>query len=310
VRTGQDDDADVCYRCGYALTGIADERPCPECGLLARRSRRRSDELHYTRPRWMRRLSIGTNLLLLAVLLLLAAPFLAVVLSKLANAKVPLRGFAWLLALAPLLPLDLVALLVLAGAWLLSSPEGYPPADRADRRRRWLLRVLAVAPLVGVFAKNVERHLIFSNRFWGIYDHGWNPMMIAMAASSIALIPLPLLTFLTLRSLARRARSAHLAEHCLIVGVGASSAIAYVVVLGLVSFVARERGQDMQWLERSNVGIGLILAFAVAGLLFAIWGAYLLVRFALAFRRTARQLRSDWRNDDRALAGVAPQLSP
>ena len=69
---------DVCYRCGYDLTGIGDETPCPECGLLARRSRRPTDELHYTRPRWLRRISRGTNLLLLAVLLFGASPALAV----------------------------------------------------------------------------------------------------------------------------------------------------------------------------------------------------------------------------------------
>ncbi len=47
----------TCYRCGYVLHGIADDQPCPECGLLAERSRRVSDELHDTRPRWLARIA-------------------------------------------------------------------------------------------------------------------------------------------------------------------------------------------------------------------------------------------------------------
>ena len=31
-------ESDECYRCGYALIGIANDQACPECGLLAERS--------------------------------------------------------------------------------------------------------------------------------------------------------------------------------------------------------------------------------------------------------------------------------
>ena len=59
-----------CYRCGYDLRGIADDQPCPECGLLAERSRRMTDELHNTRPRWLRRISLGVWLILLSLVVL------------------------------------------------------------------------------------------------------------------------------------------------------------------------------------------------------------------------------------------------
>ena len=67
--------ADTCYRCGYALRGVANDRPCPECGLLAERSRRVSDELHNSRPRWLRRISRGVNVLLFALLLIVGWGF-------------------------------------------------------------------------------------------------------------------------------------------------------------------------------------------------------------------------------------------
>src|SRR5688500_12763630 len=72
-----DDDAvsgDACFRCGYALHGIADDQPCPECGLLAERSRRPTDELHSTRPGWLRRLALGTFRLLMTVVAAVIGP--------------------------------------------------------------------------------------------------------------------------------------------------------------------------------------------------------------------------------------------
>jgi len=128
-------DTDLCYRCGYLLHGIANEQPCPECGLLAERSRRVSDELHNTRPRWLKRLSRGTKLLLLALL----APFFT---PTLVGALQQWGGWLSLSAtleyrLALLLPfacLDIAALLLIGGVLLLTGREGYPAADRCVPR--------------------------------------------------------------------------------------------------------------------------------------------------------------------------------
>ena len=289
------------------LRGIDDAQPCPECGLLARRSRRPSDELHYTRPRWLRRVSRGSNLLLLAILLIVISPALSLLLMKLTNATIPTRGLRWALPLIPLLNIDLAALLLLAGAWLLASPEGYPPADRSDRGRRWILRLLAFAPLVGVVAKNMERYLIANGGYWGVYDYDWNPITLAMAAAMVGSVPLPMLLFAQLRGIARRARSAHLAEHSTIVGVGTSAMIAVYLVFAAFVINSADWGFGERWIQRSPVALGLLLATSVAALLFAIWSIYLLVLFAIAFRRASRQLRGAWRDDDRAIdASSAP----
>ena len=51
-----------CFRCGYDLRGIADDHACPECGLLAGRRRRATDELHATRPKWLRKVFHGASI--------------------------------------------------------------------------------------------------------------------------------------------------------------------------------------------------------------------------------------------------------
>jgi hypothetical protein len=301
---------DVCYRCGYALTGIGDEQPCPECGLLARRSRRTTDELRYTRPRWLRRLSRGTNLLLIAIVLTAASPVISLALLHVANrigprTRVAPATLAPLLAILPLLAVDVAALLVFAGAWLLSSREGYGPADRADRWLRWSLRLAAFALVVTIAGLNVERYLLFRQGFRGVVVDGVNAIEIAVNVGGFCSIPLPLLLFLVLRGLARRARSAHLAEHCAIVGVGGSVALLAFLIMGVLVRYGDSFGLAHRWVRRSQTSLLIVLILFVAALLFAIWSVYLLMRFAIAFRRTSRGLRVAWRDDDRAAGDVA-----
>ena len=48
-----------CVRCGYDLRTTADNQPCPECGLLAIRSRQVSAHLDETTPAWLGRINVG-----------------------------------------------------------------------------------------------------------------------------------------------------------------------------------------------------------------------------------------------------------
>src|SRR5688500_7997959 len=115
-------------------------------------------------------------------------------------------------------------------------------------------------------------------------------------------LPFPLLLFARLRSLARRVRSAHLAEHCAIVGAGMSATLLMFVAVGRISNHAEQLGLNRDWLSRSTIGLALVVGLIVMMALFAIWSVYLLVRFAFAFRRAARALRREWHGDDRSVA--------
>jgi hypothetical protein len=116
---------------------------------------------------------------------------------------------------------------------------------------------------------------------------------------SVGCLPLPLLMFVRLRGLAKRARSAHLAEHCMIVGIGTSVSLAYVSLALLLLYNGDQWFGD-NWSSRSNASMGLLLALWTSALLFALWSVYLLIRFAIAFGSAARKLRHKWRVDDRA----------
>ncbi len=304
---------DNCYRCGYPLLGIDDEQPCPECGLLARRSRRPSDELHNTRPRWLRRISRGANLILLAIVLAVIGPFIQEKVIEWVEQWIGFGiGFTGRPSMAYRLAVNVcygVAVIAFfAGTWLLTSAEGYPPADRADRRLRRSLRLAALAPLVVLALYTAGTQVIAEVLFDGgnVYQ-AWPIIDVVLPTfSALACAPLPLLVFARLHGLAKRARSAHLAEHCSIVGIGASCALLFLAAIVILSENADTLGLGQNWMGRSNVALALMTLLCTAGCLFALWSLYLFVRFALAFRRAARQLRGAWHNDDRALNEPVP----
>ena len=87
----------------------------------------------------------------------------------------------------------------------------------------------------------------------------------------------------------------------MIVGIGASCALLYFAAMVVLSENAEHVGLGQYWIERSNLALGLVTVLSTAALLFALWSLYLFVRFALAFRGAARQLRGKWSDDDRSV---------
>ena len=281
---------DECYRCGYDLRGIANDGACPECGLLAERSRRVSDELHNTRPRWLRSLSLGIDLVLLAIIAPIAESFIAAIILD-------FRPPTWN-PYPDLIGLDLAALLLLFGVILLTRPEGYAQADQADRGLRILMRIVAIVPALTMFVF----HLVIDTA--GVRGNFYPRERLLTALSPIFYFLfsfLPLLLFLRLRGLARRVRSAHLAEHCIIVGVGAFASTLYVAAVIFITNNAESWGFKTNWVTRSPVSLIMMLLLGVTCFLFILWSLYLLVRFAVAFWFAAHMLRHKWTRDDRSL---------
>jgi hypothetical protein len=283
---------DECYRCGYDLRGIANDGACPECGLLAERSRRVTNELHDTRPRWLRSLSRGIDLILLAIFAPIGESFVAAIILRFCspswNPYPDFTGF------------DLSAVLLGLGVILLTRPEGYPPADRADRRLRILMRIVVIIPVAAMVLLQLQLHLLISSG-GKLFLFGEQGLVVLLVLFFAIFAFLPLLLFLRLRGLARRVRSAHLAEHCIIVGVGAFVSMLYIAAVIIVANNADKWGFRSNWMSRSPVSLIMMLAMSVASGLFILWSLYLLVRFAIAFWIAAGKLRGKWTRDDRSL---------
>lgn len=293
----QADWAGECLRCGYSLVGIANDQACPECGLLAERSRRVTDELHESRPRWLRRLSWGVWFILLSV----ASPFLvAWAMRRVEDAVVQWAfraGWSWwsLYQVLLLVPFDVGLLFLCWGVWLLSSREGYPPVDAAEAPQRRRLRLALLGPWTALAVAHVQA--IYFSR---VYDRPRLPEVIVPALATLGSIPLVILVGRRLRAIAGRARSAHLAEHCVIVAVGTAATLAYAFAAAVVTTFAQQLGLGTYWTSRGYVSLAIVLVVAAAGGLFILWQLYLLVRFAIAFGAAARRLRRQWRADDLA----------
>jgi hypothetical protein len=294
--------SDECYRCGYDLRGIANDQPCPECGLLAQRSRRVTDELHNTRPRWLRRISLGVWLTLLALFVTTAWQLLLTGFDRWIDER-----WNWRSGLAYTMPwwgLDFGALLLPVGMFLLTAAERYPPADQVDHRRRLLIRMLSFVPLVAVLVQHAME--AWARHGWRTLGWTTEPMMFRVCETllpfvlTLTMAPLPLLFFVQLGSLAKRVRSAHLAEHCVIVGIGMSLSLIYGAVKPFIPDFGPEWNLGTPWTRYVSVELVLDLVAGVAIGLFMLWSLYLLLRFAIAFHRASRQLRRSWNRDDRA----------
>jgi hypothetical protein len=198
--------------------------------------------------------------------------------------------------------------LLLLGVWLLAGREGYPPADDADRRLRRALRITAFGPGVALFL--YHGFLEFVYRFRYASDPAspyFEEPAIALVASAVMLVVafglvlLPLLLFRHLRGLAKRARSAHLAEHCTIVGLGTSLTVLYVLAAALLMENHEHLGLPYNWVSRSSAAMALMLGIGTLGILFILWCLYLMIRFAFAFAKASRQLRRKWQEQDRSV---------
>src|SRR5262249_29848569 len=143
------------------------------------------------RPRWLRRLAWGIWLILLSLLFCAAWPSVL----RLLDAILP----AWtilgdpLLAHLPSLGLETCAIILFGGVYLLTSSEGYPPADQSVARFRRLVRCAALVPLLALVLLHIQSVV---NRRILYYRADWTPLeIIAAALATAGCAPLPPLLF-------------------------------------------------------------------------------------------------------------------
>ncbi len=260
----------LCLRCGYNLHGLSAGKVCPECGLGVGRSLDVGDGLDRGRPVWLRKLAGGSMLLLGAQVILLA------LLAFLLYGQQSTRTIR-IVAATPVV----LAVMHCAALLLLTWPENNFEKRRPGNRIRIAVRVLSFNSPATVVC------LWMSGRN-GVIDRRW---LYAAAACWILLAPCCLLTFLYLRRLALRVLDPGLAEHCAIVGCGSATTI--ILILGFIAGQDHLQGPSI-W---SLVLVGAIL---VTALLFVIWSTFLLIFFAINFRRAHREALRSWKLADAA----------
>lgn len=308
-----------CARCGYDLRGVADDEPCPECGLLAERSRLRSEHLVEATPGWLRTLAIGSGLILLAHVIAIAwLPSFNLLLSASAPrytivnsggwtryVSTPSR-FDWFYRHSDLIYLcvyDLTVLMLIAGVWLVSRRQpGLPPQAQFGTLRRWL----RISPFPPLLALGVAHGLLFSRGYLGGYQFD-APQLAVLLLLTIGSAPLPVLLFVWLRRLAQRVLHPRLAEHATIVAIGYAGTLVIIPVLAGIYYYESRYGRT-HWDGRSPFALGIIIFYIVSIVLFGGWTALNCLRFILAFAKAYRGARRKWEEADRSIDAERPAL--
>lgn len=291
--------ADRCFRCSYDLRGIPDDRPCPECGLLAGRSRMPTDQLRHARPRWLWWLSTGVYLILAAELVAGAVVTVFWAMQD-RSWNDPVRSVIDRWQVQKLL-LTIACLLLFGGMMALTRPEGRPEVDQRSRARRRLIRQLSFLPLLGLFLTWCEVLTYLTPR-WLFFVWPYRLYLVADLLLNLPGVPLALLGCNYLRSLARRELDGSLAEHCTIVGWGWA-----VSLLGFSAMLWWEH-ESPAW-RGGHWRIVLLFVFILAAALFHLWTTFLMLRFAVRFGQASSASRRAWAEAD-VLTGAAANAKP
>lgn len=305
----------ACLRCGYDLRGVPDDAACPECGLLAERSRRPTDALRDARPKWLRSLSAGVWLMLLAVAFGVAWPvfmdpqyILPIVqyFVDYLSTLTPMYIMVWLLGPGGI---AFASALFWAGAFLVTRPEFSPQRQKmaGGTRLRRAIRLLAAVPALGITV--ITGISLYQ---WINSTGGSNTATLASLAIAfvLAIVPLPVLLMALLRALAVRLGSPHLAEHCRIVGWLAAGAIVTGMCIIVLFENAEKLGLSPNFTEGGLAYLLAMLTAMTAMLLSALWFLYVMIRFALFFGRESRARRRAWRDADRSRPTPTTQTIP
>ena len=230
-----------CLRCGYSLRKIVDARNCPECGLSVWISLNNNDDLDWSRPDWLRMISLGAWIMAAAQgvgLLMIVVLLLPRLVGSLASAWV---CAAYFIALA-------------AGMILLGAPERRYPDEL--KGYRWFL--FAAAGIAALFGLALGAYAAAGRS--ALFRWGWafGTMQIVMLIGAVA-------TLLYLRKLARRMGNS-----------GLGKLFAWLLLIPLLKFVQAfpfwgiylgfrflSSGDLLPWLY-IPISLGLLIYMAIA----------------------------------------------
>lgn len=271
--TGPIDNDLPCWRCGYNLRGMTEDRACPECGTAVGRSLL-GDQLRFSDPDWVRTLARGANWILWSVLIGIAIGIIgAVVLAIMNFNSSSVNRVDPVIALLSALP----SLIYVVGVWSITSPEP-GVIEQVGLPLRILIRWAAVLSCVITFLSSGARLTA--------------PMMagtIDMAGSIVGFVGFFAL-FVFARRLALRVPDYNLAKQTKIVMWGIVVSQSGMILFGIL----------MALLGGAGAGSGVavvaipICMLAVAYLVFAIWSLVLLVRYRRVSNAAAQDAEQTW----------------
>jgi hypothetical protein len=252
-----------CLRCGYSLRKI-DSQHCPECGLSVWMSLNQNDGLEWSRPEWLRRMSLGLSVMAGSQALgLIPYALLALILFGVWS---PARG-RWVFTWASLVNVAMAAYLITyhVGLFILTTSEQrYPDRLRGWRIGSWV--VGGIAGLLSLFMLSVA----LSPVAFGFLFFATNFVVLASA----------IVTLGYLRRLAKRIPNSTLARIC--------AWLMFVPVIPFLKVVP-------------FFGLYLILSLfpflEFLPLIYLPVSAVLFVWFALAFRKAATSAEVSWASE-------------
>lgn len=281
----------ICRRCGYDLRGLDEGGRCPECETAVALSMR-DDLLRYADPDWLRALRRGMWLLVVGTIAAIVITGLGVAVGILTSIPgSPLGAGA---SEAAVMVLNVaMAVIIVAGAWLVTTPD----PTRAGREERWSARRLTrwtlTTYLVAAPSQILVGHVAQPNSTVGPLLTGTilGALLVVSVVSTIGWAALLIL----LRDLLRRVPRPRLAHQCTIVMYGWVSSSVVSMIGGFAMIPIARAGGTTQGAQTGIFVLGAgVCGAALVFLVFEVWFIILLLRVRSILERVAVEARDSW----------------
>lgn len=256
-----------CRRCGYNLRGLNEDGGCPECGAPVWRSLL-NDEIDHCYPGWIQILVRGLNFVLAGIAIEIVSAIVLYVLQVLIYARVPYEDILSLVLSLPLL----------AGTWLITSPEqGHPISGDSARI---VARFLALGSYLIMIPEAMIR---------GVWP--WVSFSVACMRTVLFLLVLVMMMHY-MRGFAVRLNRPRLRHHSRLLKWGYVCQLAYFLVY-IPLVISIYTSTNYAWFNLIDLWY-LSYTLTYAGLM--IWTLVLAIGFRRAMTRSLRYAQWDWAN--------------